>query len=1359
MVPLQGQWVATEKGWQTSGERPPAGWYLRSQRQYDLGCFSFEIKKNQPDDLVFVYLKDWQICLRPDSVTVRYAALITGNFRGVTLGRPWGSYWYTATRPLSFRSGDWKAFQIELVDGGIVVRSGKDELVRFSSPEKEWGERVRKSGRFAAFEPYVYPEGLEGYSTEKQVLIVHAYGKGLSLRKVSVDGKDAGAAENFYAANGKAKAEAIPAEEDLPLLRPQGVLDVNWKLEAAESARIEKHAKVSEWKVSSGDFVKTSDEGAVAYPEIMEYGVGLAQPGKVPQCLRWRVRYKTLPQECRFAFNLAAEGVYTFQLGWQNMGMGWGPDILEISVDGKPVVLEEYRALMKYESCSPGMESIPMKLAAGAHRIDVRLVTDRFGNHVLMKLLKFPVGSVRLVKGEDIPWKTVDIRKPGEATQKSPATEDPFTYGEWNGPELNYRMTGLAANGAYTVKLYFADFETVDKGSRVMSVSVNGKTVEKALDIFAEKGWGALLEKSYAATASHDGKIEIRLLGGRRKAVVNGIRVFDAKGAEVFKENFGWHPSIPQFIKRMQDKIATPRLSEEAVSAEPPKWTPQEVFDGHNVVANSHFSLADSEREGKPGYWYSFRELIGKKIGKINFVEAYRLHPGSGEYALDGKVGREHLGALRIGKIEEDFALTCNLLIVDPSKRQRFSFFVKGEKGAAPVRASIVWLAHNRDAEENGVNAPLHGPLLQKMGIAQGQSVIPDGDWKEVFVEAKPPKETIYALVVVEAEKNGSASIWVDDAELNGYGAEPLEITRSFLGFHPQGDKTMVVKSFSSDPVSWQIKRLGGNDVVARGEIKESQYEWFSKRHYFLLDASALKEPGDYSVVVTQGKTTVTDTIKIDAGVYRGFALTMMNALRARRINCEIENVRDPEMLDYAAAVKVLPENRFVSNYEPLCSRERIDLTGGYYDAGDDIVHTEFWPCVMAATVNAVASADKDKELREKSASEENWILSSFQKYTLDDGTLIASCKPQAYLLDNVPLYSYDPIAGESHNVTQTAGTAAMAAYAVRDTNPALSRRYVEIAEENYRATELWKVIDGAREIGPKETSAAAKALWAEMYLNKLTRSAEYSSRMAKSAETLARGLKNRSYDRLLEMSTFQGSQDNGGVLQDCVWVAVLFAREYPDHPATAQLKEGLRAFADHVAQLSAKSVWGQSAALNSPEGLSCRFPAYGGYWQGYWAMLAHNLAQVGMLLKDEKIIRLAERQLQWCLGRNMADVSMVQGVGHYIIGGSLSYTRDVYFNHWLNSPGQDMIISPGQVPSAGFRDVGNGKLLSESGAKRHIPMPYLFPSGYCILPTRSYYGTQPGRFPVPSEDYLPLVAQYNLAASSVYAALKSLEK
>ncbi len=1362
MKALQGEWTEKDGVWKTVGQRPPAGWYLRSTQQYGIGSFSFELKKAGADDLVFVYLRDWQIVLRPDSITARYAGFLDGE--GKNPKRYWDQYWFTATRPLKFSTTEWQAFEISLANGGIVIRQGGEEVLSFSSPAKEWEERVRSSGKFTAFAPYVYPPALPRSTGERQVLVVQAYGGGLELGKPSVLGAGGKPAENFHEEG--SHPEVLPADIDLPLLRPDGVVKVDWKLPSAEASRISKLPAVADWKLAAAAFAKTRPDATndvgrkpsaekKGFPKVMTYSVGAPDPGAFPRALVLNARYPSFPQEGRVDFHLAEAGVYTLKLGWGNWGLGWGPNVVEIKVDGRPVLLDVYRALMQYGAASPGLEAIPLELPAGPHTVSVAMVTDRFGFHFLMKNLAFPIEELALLKGRQEFWREANVANPREDTQRAPAIDDPSSWGEWHGARLNYLLKGLQPGQEYEVRLAFFDVESTGPGQHVQDIAINGKIVAENLDVFAEVGSGRQLDRTWTVPAAENGEIRLQFegRGKRQRAFINGIALSQGGGV-VFRENFGWHP----FIARQSQRILSesPALAEKAAPAEPPRWTPDQAFDGFNLAANPHFSLQDAGRTGRPEFWYSLAEIAANTPNHPFAV--YKLFPGKGEYASDNAVGNKQPGAMRVGKTSPEFGLTGSVRLTDPHKLQRFSFFVKGDAGAAPVKAKFLWFAINMDAWGGALPAP----KMQYVGASESEPVQPNGTWQEVAVTARPPAEALYGAAVIDVSGNEGASVWIDDAEWNGYGAEPLEITRSYAGFHPAGDKEVLVKSFSASPVQWKLVRTSDGKVAAQGKVADSREEWFSQRHYFPVDFSAVREAGDYRLEAAQGDHSVSADFRIAGDVYDHVAAMMLGALHYKRFNADVKDAHDPDMLDYASTPRTIASQRHMS-YEPLQSSERIDLLGGYYDAGDEIKHTEFWPAVVLATFNAREAAGKNADLRSAAEAEQQWILDAFYKFALEDGTIFTTAKPQGFGLDNIPLYSFDPLPCDIRNVTQVAGSSAMAAYELKDKNPALSARYQGIAEANYNNPGLWKIVAEARDVGPREISAAAKTLWAEMYLARISQTTDYSRRMARSAEVLAQGLKNRAYADLTEM--VHASDQNGAALQDCVWASVMFIRMYPDHPAVPALKEGLRAFASHVEELAAKTIWGQAAAMNGiqPGQAPGSFPSYGNSNIrniGYWPMLAHSLAETGMVLEDEKIIRLAERQLQWCLGKNQVDLSVVQGVGdRFVGGGDLYWWRDQFFNHWLESPEKKMFY-PGYVVTAAFRDIGSAQPTSKAilaAGVAGVP-PELYPLGYPIVPAQPPYGVRPGGL-LPSEVYLPELAQFSLAASSVAAGMKWIEQ
>ncbi len=1351
MQALQGRWGEQGSAWQTQGERPPAGWYLRSSRQYDLGSFSFELKRADAAELVFVYTRDWQIVLRGDSVTARYSNYEDGT--GKSGKRTWGNYWDTATRPLTWPGGAWSKFHVATVAGGVAISQDGRELLRFNSPEAEWGERVRTSGKYPSF-AYRFPDALAHSTGAKQVLILQAYGSGMQARNIEVDGRDAGAAEDFHA--GAGKPEAIAQEEDLPLHRMRGTVKVDWALPAATAAEIAALPPTEKWEVPAQAYIDTDSTSAAraapgekVHPEIMHYRIGAAEPGHVPKLLAIKSRLPAMPQECRIAFNLAKAGLYTFQLGWGDNGLGWGPAIIELSVDGKPQVLEEYRSLHKFGIGAPGREWLQLDLPAGPHEIAVRLVTDRFGLHILMKLMRFSIREMRLVPGAHVPWEEVDVRAPTAATQKRPAVDDDFLIGDWSGAERNYRLRGLVAGQNYRVALTFADVESTRAESRLMRVRINGTVVQAKLDIFAEAGWGKRLDKTFLAMAKPGrdgtGVVEIEMTGTRRKMILSGLELRDAAGAVVFRDNLGWHPRLAQIQTQAAEREGSVHLLKEGISAEPPRWTPEEVFDGHNLIPNPHFSLADPGRADRPLYWCSVAEMaeVENKMG--NPLPHYGLYPEKGDYGLDAREGRTHPGALRVTKTGAQFALISNMPLVDQQRRQRFSFFVKGRPGAAPVRAAFLWFAANMD----GGRQPLAAPALQFLDVVRGAAVQPGAEWQEVSVEALPHRDAYYMACIVEVPDNQS-DVWIDDAEHNGYGAEPIEIARSQAGYHPAGDKTVIVSSLQAGPVAWTMLSARGKKV-AGGQLTASRSEWFAKRNYFTLRFDDVRDEGDYTLEVKQAGQSVRKAVRIDRSVYRNLALTELGALRMKRVNDDVPNGHDPDLLDYAAVPLTRTPDRFAI-YEAVQFAERLDLTGGYYDAGDQIKHVEFWPAVVLATLNAVEKAGADAAIARAAHAEAAWVLAAFHKFVLEDGTVYLTAKPQGSTLDNIPGYAFDPVPSFSSFVTQTAGASAMAAFRLRESDPKLSQRYLELAELCYNRPALWKIVQAGREVGPKEISAAAKVLWAEMYLARLKPAEAYRAQLEKTCAVLERGLKQRAYADLSEMAN--GADKAGAAIQDCAWVPALFVREYPDHPAVPGLKAGLRAFAAHVAELSRDTIWQQAAAMNGAK--SGRPPArYPNASRdntrfrviGYWSMLTYTLAEIGMVVEDPEIIRLAERQLQWCLGKNFADLSMVMGVGEkFISGGDKLWWQDRYFEPWLASKDGAMFF-PGNIVTTAFRGIGDAV-----PAKGALSPMVIYPKGYSMLPVQPAYGVAPGPG---GETYLPLIAQFSLATSSLNAALR----
>jgi len=94
-----------------------------------------------------------------------------------------------------------------------------------------------------------------------------------------------------------------------------------------------------------------------------------------------------------------------------------------------------------------------------------------------------------------------------------------------------YEMTAyrfVVPKGEYKVRLHFAEtYEKIESaGERVFSVSINGQSVLKDLDVFKEaKGFAKPLVKEFRKIKAPDGKLLIEFTEQVQKVEINGIEI------------------------------------------------------------------------------------------------------------------------------------------------------------------------------------------------------------------------------------------------------------------------------------------------------------------------------------------------------------------------------------------------------------------------------------------------------------------------------------------------------------------------------------------------------------------------------------------------------------------------------------------------------------------------------------------------------------------------------------------------------------------------------------------------------------------------------------------------------------------
>ncbi len=104
------------------------------------------------------------------------------------------------------------------------------------------------------------------------------------------------------------------------------------------------------------------------------------------------------------------------------------------------------------------------------------------------------------------------------------------------------------------------------------------------------------------------------------------------------------------------------------------------------------------------------------------------------------------------------------------------------------------------------------------------------------------------------------------------------------------------------------------------------------------------------------------------------------------------------------------------------------------------------------------------------------------------------------------------------------------------------------------------------------------------------------------------------------------------------------FLSSFPSHRLSQRIRRAFRLWADYVMQFAHLSSFGVIGGKDSRGKLINYRYSTGG--NRFIAGFAWGLATASLLFKDKRYLEAAERQLQWILGFNPADVSMMAGVG-----------------------------------------------------------------------------------------------------------------
>ena len=640
-----------------------------------------------------------------------------------------------------------------------------------------------------------------------------------------------------------------------------------------------------------------------------------------------------------------------------------------------------------------------------------------------------------------------------------------------------------------------------------------------------------------------------------------------------------------------------------------------------NVIPNPNFEYLD--KRGRIANW---------------------LKRGEGVYLYkDGVLEMSSTGTLELWQANEPF--------LDNTRVYSLRGKVKSISGNNRFRVNLTGLDRSVKAKEITV-ASLESPQFANTG-----------DWQDVVFEFELPKSAFKGDVGLVVEQG---SLLVKEVELDLLGKEDAEIIVNQLGYRPDGYKDAIIWSRKGG-LSEEFELWDGERCTYRGKAKrlaERQYG----REVFVADFSDFKKAGAYCVK-SNGMTS--HTFKLGPKVYEDGIRFLLDGLYLQRQGFKQEGWKQkPDYMDDATLVSneargkenllYLPDGRL----NPKYILGHRDLTGGWRDAGDDSKQ----PC-SSSTIYSIArdlnGVGGRHPLAARLADELMWgVVNYTDKLYMGDGTFlypnITVTKKSFWYgrapdecTDGIPGTEDDRVAfvqktengytGETGNQWVFYEALGMAALAFRDSNPQMAEKctaimaayYVKLQElfekEGLETKQNWNYADFSR--------CAAKIAYVALYLNQLTGKASYkleAERMLSRIIDLNNKLDYAKYDT---HRPFFATLHYFNVMLE-------YAELFPNEPLVAQLKPSIKRYVEGMIlpgyDLNALFPVFDHRRLCRHYGRPCM--AIGITAES--TLCAVTLLRAGRILGTDEYAVLAEKTLQFWMGRNPQNICEVSGMG-----------------------------------------------------------------------------------------------------------------
>ncbi|HID95727.1 MAG TPA: hypothetical protein EYP53_06695 [Candidatus Latescibacteria bacterium] len=552
-------------------------------------------------------------------------------------------------------------------------------------------------------------------------------------------------------------------------------------------------------------------------------------------------------------------------------------------------------------------------------------------------------------------------------------------------------------------------------------------------------------------------------------------------------------------------------------------------------------------------------------------------------------------------------------------------------------------------------------------------------------------------------------------------------------GYHQEGIKEAIVwtndHKFSG---TFQLIDIEVYEVVYTGELKDGgRHIWGGNN--LIADFTTFTRPGRYKVRLDlKGTDQVIDSITfpIRPAIYFELGRKGAKWYSYQRCGTEVPGWHPPCHTD-----------------DGLLNGKPFDATGGWHDGGDYNKWTHYAHYGLFALA-AIYEDFPERWQAEKGTlpyplDEMVWEAEYICKVQMEDGTLLSAVgvKDDPWFWEGVP--EKEPTrrlsadyGGKSYaNTTLVGASMGRLARILRSEgyDEAAVARYIEVARRGYergRGVDFSKVESRTRN---EYLETQAGLLLADIELYKLTDKEDYQADACDRVERIlaAQGDQGFFYSDLEKKNPYY----NAGFYQFALYE---FLKANPVTPLKGRIVDSFARWAAFIEPLAGLSNFGQIGGLAED---GSRRNLHRGTGSIYITSAGWAMATAAMLLGSKDYLPIAERQIQWIVGYNPTEISLMAGVGQ---GPGCYHTRMAACEGHEDGAIPGGILNGIRGSDGGVVDIGDARTNSKVIAD-HLPVDYP------LIDTDTYGWTYAY---IPNEYWVPNNGWFILAATRVEKAL-----